>query len=54
LDVGDEYAMTVAADNDGVGVWHVDEAATLDAVGVPDIEADVVFDIEFPMSFVVL
>ena len=48
LKVGDNHAVAVSSCEYAVGVWHVDEAAAFDAVGVAHIEAYVVLDIEFP------
>jgi Cu+-exporting ATPase len=45
---GDNHAVAVTSCEYAVGVWHVDEAAAFDAVGVAHVEADVVLDVEFP------
>ena len=54
LEVGDEDAMAAASGEDLVGVWHVDEGTAFGTVCVADVEADVVFHVEFPCAFVVL
>ena len=48
LEVGDAYAMYVAAGDKVVGVGHVYHGSTFDAVLVAGVDADVVLDVEFP------
>jgi hypothetical protein len=54
LEVGDEYAMSVTASKEIVSVGHVYHGSTFDAVLVTCVEADIVVDVEFPQTLVVL
>ena len=54
LEVGDEYAMSVTASKEIVGVGHGYHGSTFDAVLVTVVEADVNLDVEFPKTLVVL
>ena len=54
LEVGDEYAMSITAGEEVVGVGHVDNGSAFNAVLVSGVEADVVLDIKFPQSLVIL
>ena len=54
LEIRDEYAMSVTASKETVGVRHVYHGSSFDAVLVTGVEADVVLDIEFPQTLVVL
>ena len=54
LEIGDEYAMSVTASKEIVGVGHVYHGSSFDAVLVTGVEADVVLDVEFPQTLVVL
>jgi hypothetical protein len=46
--------VAVSPSEEVVIVWHVNNGAAFNAVFVADIEANVVLDIEFPETFVVL
>jgi hypothetical protein len=54
LEVRDEYAMSVTASEEIVSVRHVYHGSSFDTVLVTGVEADVVLDVEFPQSLVVL
>ncbi len=54
LQVGDYDAVTVSSGEDVVSVWHVDQVPAFDAVGVSHVESDIVFDVEFPETLMVL
>jgi hypothetical protein len=54
LEVGDENAVAVAADEKAVSVWHVYDGASFGTVLVAGVESDVVLDVKFPHPFVVL
>jgi hypothetical protein len=54
LEIGDEYTVAVTADEEAVCVWHVDYGSTFGAVFVAGVKPDVVLDVEFPHSFMVL
>jgi hypothetical protein len=46
--------MSVAPGEDVVGVGHIDEGTSFDAVLIAHVKTDVVFNIELPQAFVVL
>ena len=54
LEVRDEYAVSVTASKEIMSVRHVYHRSSFDAVLVTGVEADVVLDVEFPQSLVVL
>ncbi len=54
MEVGDENAVAVAADEKAVGVWHIYDGASFGTVLVAGVESNVVFNVELPQSFVVL
>ena len=54
LQIGYKDAVSVAASEEAMGVWHVDDGATFYAIFVSDVEPDIVFHVEFPQTLVVL
>jgi hypothetical protein len=54
LEIRDEYAVSITAGEEVVGVGHVYDGSAFDAVLVAGVESDVVLDVKFPKSFVFL
>ena len=46
--------MSVAPGKDVVGVGHINQGTAFDAILVAHIKTNIVFDIEFPETFMVL